>query len=61
MGQRLVIATKKDRSKVKGMATRLPKGQQNNLTLKDVFMAAFFNKSLDNGKSKSKDKSKSAR
>ena len=61
MGQRLFLATKKDRSKAKGMATRLPKGQKNNLTLKDVFMAAFFNEPLDNGKSKSKTKSKSNR
>ena len=61
MGQRLFTATKKDRSKVKGVAIRKNDGTKNNLTLKDVFMAAFFNKPLPNGKSKSKNKSKSTR
>ena len=61
MGQRLFTATKKDRSKAKGVAIRRNDGTRNNLTLKDVFMFAFFNKPLDNGKSKSKNKSKSNR
>lgn len=61
MGQRLFTATKKDRSKVKGVAIRRNNGTRNNLTLKDVFMFAFFNKPLDNGESKSKNKSKSNR
>ena len=61
MGQRLFLATKKDRSKAKGVAIRRNDGTRNNLTIKDVFMAAFFNKPLSNGKSKSKTKSKSDR
>lgn len=52
MGQYLKTAIKKDRNKSKGSATRT--STKNNLSLRDVFMSVFFNKRVNNGKSKNK-------
>ena len=58
MSQRVKTITRKD-NKATGLATRLPDGYNNNLTIVDVFRNLFFNepvknKVTKNGKSKSK-------
>lgn len=57
MSQRLKTMTRKD-GKAKGVATRLPDGYKNNLTIADIFKNVFFNEPIKNkvtnGKSKSK-------
>ena len=58
MAQRLKTITRKD-GKATMLATRLPDGYKNNLTIADIFKNVFFNEPIKNkvtksGKSKSK-------